>query len=176
VSHRAGNQRALMLLQMDSIRKKMFPEPTYSDEERDAAYRSFALMGALVSSTGVAVLLDGVAHRRIWRELARAECPKFVEVYVKCPIEICMERESMRRASGDGIREKLYREALERLKTGQRIEGLGKVPGVDEPFEEPVSPEIVLDSSKKSPELLIEEAYQALSIYDPDLFYIGDRQ
>ena len=60
---------------MDSIRKKIFPEPTYSDQERDAAYRSFVLMGSLLSTSGVSVLLDGVGHKKIWRETCKTGMP-----------------------------------------------------------------------------------------------------
>ncbi len=167
-----SDRRRIALVEMDSLRKKIFPIPTYSDEERDAAYRAFAIMGSLLSSNGVATLLDGVAHKRIWRELAREECPKFVEVYVKCPIEICIQRETAR--TGDKVREKLYRDALDRLKSGKKILGLGKVPGVDEPYEES-SPEIVIDSSTESPETLINQALKALAKFDPQIFYIGLR-
>jgi adenylylsulfate kinase-like enzyme len=163
----------IALVEMDSIRKKIFPSPTYSDEERDAAYRAFVMMGSLLSSNRVATLLDGVGHKRIWRELARQECSKFVEVYVKCPIEICIQRETGR--TGDKVRENLYRDALERLTSGKKIEGLGKVPGVDEPYEESVSPEIVIDSTTERPETLINQALKALSKFDPQLFYIGIR-
>ncbi len=163
----------ITLLEMDAIRKRVFPHPTYSDEEREAAYRAFVLMGSMLSSNEVAVLLDAVAHKRIWRELAREQCPKFIEVYVKCPIEICIERETNR--SGDKVRQKLYRDALERLKTGETIEGLGKVPGVDELYEESPSPEVVIDSSTESPDELVRRAYTAISSFDPQLFYIGNR-
>jgi len=155
---------------MDSIRKKIFPEPTYSDQERDAAYRSFVLMGSLLSTSGVLVLLDAVGHKKVWRDLAREECPKFVEVYVKCPIEICIQRETNRPADPDGVRARLYRDALDRLKSGKRIEGLGKVPGVDEPFEESDSPEIVIDSSKELPEILADRVIHALHRYDQSIF------
>ncbi len=88
---------------MDSLRKKIFPNPTYSDEERDAAYRAFVMMGSLLASNGVATLLDGVAHKRIWRDLAREECPKFIEVYVKCPIEnLHPKRNGPNRGQGTG--------------------------------------------------------------------------
>ncbi len=105
--------------------------------------------------------------------MARQECPKFVEVYVRCPIEICIRRETERTESGEGIRQNLYQDALLRLKTGKKIEGLGKVPGVDEPFEESPHPEVILDSANEKAETLIEEAIKALSKFDPPLFYIG---
>lgn len=171
-----GDPRSkVTLIEMDSIRKRIFPNPKYSDEERDAAYRSFVLLGSELSTNGVAVLLDGVGHRLVWRNLARRECPNFLEVYVKCPVEICIQRETDRLQQTGGIREKLYRDALERLITGKKIDGLGKVPGVDEPFEESPSPEIVIDSSKEKPEVLIEEALTKLSDFNQDLFYIGNR-
>lgn len=154
---------------MDAIRGKIFPNPKYSDEERDTAYRSFVLIGSLLSKYGVVAILDGSGHKRVWRDLARKECPRFVEVYVKCPIDICMEREN-RRKNQANVRKKLYSDALKRLRTGKKIRGLGKVPGVDEPFEESLSPEIVIDSSKETPEILVEKVLRGLHRLEPEIF------
>lgn len=154
---------------MDEIRGKIFPNPEYSDQERDTAYRAFVLIGSLLSKSGVTTILDGTGHKRLWRELARNECPRFVEVFVKCPIEICMERENNRKDQTN-VRKRLYADALERLKTGQKIEGLGKVPGVDEPFEESLDPELVIDSSKESLDLLVKKVVQHLKGFDPRIF------
>jgi len=158
---------------MDSIRKKIFPNPTYSDEERDAAYRAFVVAGSLLSLNNVATLLDATGHKRVWRELAREQCPNFVEVYVKCRLEICIERESKR--AGDKVRQQLYRDALDRLKTGAKIGGLGKVPGINESYEETAYPEIIIDTSENEPESLVDEALRELAKYNQRLFYIGDR-
>jgi adenylylsulfate kinase len=171
VSGKTQNSK-IALVEMDAIRRLIFPIPTYSDQERDAAYRSLVLIGKFVSSTGVTVLLDGTGHKKVWRDFARQLCPKFVEVYVRCPIEVCLQRETSRSQDEHGTRQKLYRDALLRLKTGVKIEGLGKVPGVDEPFEESPSPEIVIDSSSEKPESLVNGAIEALSKFDPKLFYI----
>ena len=170
-----GINRILALVQMDAIRKLIFPNPSYSDEERDAAYRSFVLIGSFLSANSTASLLDGVGHKKVWRDFARRECPRFVEVYVKCPIEICIQRETSRVNGTDGIRRKLYFDASERLRTGKRIEGLGKVPGVDEIFEESPAPEIVIDSSKDEPLALISKTLTKLSRFDPELFYIDGK-
>ena len=161
------------LLSMDTIRQKIFPNPSYSDEERDTAYRALVLAASLLSAAGITVLLDGSGHKKAWRDLARQECPRFVEVYVKCPLELCIERETRRTEGADGVRKKLYLDALERLKTGKKEEGLGKVPGVDEPFEESPSPEIILDSSKEVPSLLIERAMRGLSKFDSEIFSLN---
>ncbi len=154
---------------MDEIRSKIFPHPVYSDEERDTAYRAFVVIGSLLSRSGVTTILDGTGHKRLWRELARKECPKFVEIYVKCPIEICIERENNRK-NQTNVRKKLYSDALERLRTGERIKGLGKVPGVDEPFEESLAAEIVIDSSVESLDLLVKKVVERLKELEPRIF------
>jgi adenylylsulfate kinase-like enzyme len=148
---------------MDSIRKRIFPKPTYSDEERDSAYRCFVLIASFLSSSGIIVLLDGTGHKLIWRSLARKEFPNFVEVYVKCPIETCIERESKRK-NNTSVRKKLYLSALARLKRGTKIAGVGKVPGIDEPFEESKRPEIVLDSFRETPRELALRTLKVLRV------------
>lgn len=154
---------------MDSIRKKIYPRPTYSDIERDVSYRCFVLIASYLSYAGATVVLDGTGHKLLWRKLARQECPRFIEVFVKCPIEICVERETKRR-NNNLVRKKLYEKALARLRQGKRIRGLGKMPGVDEPYEESAKPEIVLDSSSQTPRFLLKKVIDELSRYSPNLF------
>lgn len=140
-------------LSMDEIRRKLFPKPTYGDEERDTAYRALVLLASTLCRNGHNVLVDATAHKRKWRDSARKECRDFLEVYVKCPVEVCMTRET-KRAGRNLVRRRLYLDALERLRTGTVIAGLGKLPGVDEPFEESPSPEIAIDSSREKPQEL----------------------
>ncbi|MDG6908013.1 MAG: adenylyl-sulfate kinase [Nitrososphaerota archaeon] len=151
--------RDLVLISMDAIRKKIFPSPRYTEEERDAAYRAFVLAASLISNLGSNVILDGTGHKKIWRDTARSDCSRFVEIYVKCPIEICMQRETAR-IDQNGIRKRLYMDAMERLKSGRSFAGLGNVPGVDEPFEEDPLSEIVVDSTEGTVE---SQANQVLS-------------
>jgi adenylylsulfate kinase-like enzyme len=163
-------ESSLSVISMDAIRQKIFPNPTYSDEERDTAYRSLVLAASLLSFSGITVLLDATGHKKVWRDLARRECPRFVEVYVKCPLEICIERETKRTDGASSVRRRMYLDALERLKTGKKEKGLGKVPGVDEPFEESQSPEVIVDSSKDNPTILIDETIKELVKFDPEIF------
>ncbi|MGI0091694.1 MAG: adenylyl-sulfate kinase [Nitrososphaerales archaeon] len=162
--------KTITLISMDSIRKKLFPNPTYSDQERDAAYRSFVLIASVLSKSGITTLLDGTGHRLKWRNFAREECPRFVEVYVKCPVDICIRRETNRMNQKNDVRKKLYDDALNRLHSGKNIVGLGSVPGVDEPFEESPHPEIILDSSKDTPDALVNKVIQELGKFESDVF------
>lgn len=155
---------------MDQIRRKINPSPTYEASERDAAYRSFVLIGSFLARNNVNTILDGTGHKKTWREFARNEIANFVEVYIKCPVEICIERET-KRDSQDEVRSKLYADALERLKSGQKFQGLGKVPGVDEPFEESEDPDIVVDSSLSQPEELAKTVIEKLSQRSPEMFH-----
>lgn len=155
-------------LSMDELRKNLFPNPSYSDEERDLAYRALGLLAFFISKTGSNVIIDATAHKRKWRDLARKNCRNFVEIYIKCPVEICIQRETKRRGQ-KVIRKRLYLDALERLKTGKKIKGLGKVPGVDETFEES-NPEISIDSSSERPLELANEIMARLKKTNIPLF------
>ena len=136
-----------LYLSMDEIRKQIFEKPNYSDQERDIAYRALVLIAEFASISGANVVVDATAHKRIWRDLARKRIQNFIEVYVKCTVTICVERETKRES--DLVRKKIYIDALERLRSGKVFAGLGRVPGVDEPYEES-KPEIVIDSSEGS--------------------------
>lgn len=161
-----------VLISMDAIRRLIYPSPTYSDMERDAAYRALALTACLFSRAGTNVLIDATGHKLLWRDLARSICPRFVEVYVKCPIETCIERETERK-DNDSVRRKLYLSALSRLRSKRKNRGLGKVPGVDEPFEESRRAEIVIDSHVRRPRTLADEVLKELCKFAPDVFRVA---
>jgi adenylylsulfate kinase len=105
------------------------------------------------------VVIDATAHRKKWRDYAKEIIPDLLEVYTQCPIEVCMKRET-RRHKGT-VMEQLYQKALERVRTGQKIKGLGQVPGVDVPYEESDNPAITVDTDQHSPQesarLILEE-------------------
>src|SRR5690349_20101683 len=67
--------------------------PAYSDAERDLFYRSLAFMGAKLVSHGVTVIFDATANKRAYRDFARSLIPKFIEVWVECPLELAMQRD-----------------------------------------------------------------------------------
>jgi adenylylsulfate kinase-like enzyme len=145
-----------VVISMDELRRDLFPEPRYDEAERDTAYRALVLIGSQLSLAGKNVLIDATGHKRSWRTFARQKCPRFAELYVQCPIEVCIDRETSRE-SQNSIRKKLYEDALTRLSTGKRISGLGVVPGVDEPFEESPHPEFTIECSETQNPVAIGE-------------------
>ncbi len=143
------NGISIRYLRLDEIRKLITPHPTYNEHEREIVYRAYVVIAKFLYDEGLNIIMDATAHRRRWREFCRSLIPKFIEVYIKCPIEICIQRESEREQ--DIVRKRIYLDALERLKSGERKLGLGEVPGIDVPYEEPLNPEIIIESDKIQP-------------------------
>jgi len=133
-------------LRMDEIRKILTPEKRYTEEERDHAYRAIILIGKFLTENGINVIIDATGHKKVWRELARKLIPNFAEVYIKCPLETCVDRESKRK--DDLIVSNLYKKAMERIKSGERIDGVEQMVGIDVPYENSENPELMIDSDK----------------------------
>ena len=133
-------------LRMDVIRKILTPKRKYTAQERDYAYRALVLIGKFLTEHNVNVLIDATGHRKVWRELARALIPNFAEVYIKCPLETCIERESQRK--DNLVMSNLYKKAMKRLKNGKKVRGVGQMIGIDVPYEESERPELIIDSHK----------------------------
>jgi adenylylsulfate kinase len=126
------------VLESDEIRKTLTPHPTYSDAERDVVYRALAGMATLLTEVGVPVIIDATAPQRRWRDLARAAIPRFAEVQLLCPLEVCRERERTRPV-GHAPRG-IYARAGQPGAT---------VPGIDVPYETALDPELTIDTSKE---------------------------
>ena len=101
--------RPVALLELDEIRKSITPTPRYTDAERDVVYRALTYLAAVLTEVKVPVFIDATAHRRAWRDLARAVIPHFAEVQLVCPLEVCQERERTR-PLGHAARD-MYRQA-----------------------------------------------------------------
>jgi adenylylsulfate kinase len=124
----------LAVLESDVLRRVLTPHPTYSEEERDAFYQAMAYIGRLLVEHGVPVMFDATANRRRYRDHARQQIPSFLEVFVDCPLETCIDRDVK------GI----YRKGRERAS--------GTVPGLQAAYEPPEHPEVIVDGERDSPE------------------------
>jgi len=121
----AGSTPAV--LESDRLRSILTPGASYSSEERDRFYGQMTLFGALLVESGIPVIFDATANRRAYRDRARSLIEHFVEVYVECPLDLCIARDPK------GI----YKAAAARQATA--------VPGMQTPYEPPRSPEIIVD-------------------------------
>jgi len=123
------------ILESDALRNILSDQPPrYDDAGRDAFYRLMAHIGGLLVENGVPVIFDATANRRAYRDRARRRIGRFLEVYVECPLDICMARDPK------GI----YRVARE--------DPENRVPGLQAPYEPPEEPDIVVRADQEPPE------------------------
>ena len=96
----------------------------------------------ILTQNGTNVIIDATANRRRYRNAARRNIPRFAEIYLRCPLEVCMQRER-RRKRRFGAPSRIYLKA----KTGASK----TVPGVGVPYEQPFSPELTVDTYQLRP-------------------------
>lgn len=123
------------VLELDEIRRVVTPSPSYTAEEREIVYRALAYMAWLLYREGVSVIIDATAHRRRFRDAARTLIPAFAEIYLRASLPTCRARATDRR--GGYAPADVYGHASREGST---------VPGVDEAYEPPLHPELVIDT------------------------------
>ena len=134
-------------LRLDEVRQIITPNPVFSKEERDIVYRCSAYCAIVLNRHGINVVIDSVDGEGTGRELCRELIPNFGVIYVRCPLEVCIERETVR--TDRAKIEKLYERA---------IQGELKIAGYGRPYAVEKSPLMVVDSDKLS----IEESAQTI--------------
>jgi adenylylsulfate kinase len=144
----------VVTLELDALRKVLTPEPTYSADEREVVYRTLVYLARLLTECGIPVIIDATAHRRAWRDLARACIAHFAEVQLACPLALRREREATR--AGTHAPRGIYAAAGRPGAT---------VPGVDVPYEEALAPELRIDTAQED----LDRAVQAVAALALDL-------
>ena len=124
----------VVVLESDVLRQIFTPHPRYDEQEREAFYSQMVYIGALFTRHGVPVIFDATANRRRFRDKARDQIPRFMEVYVDCPLEICIARDPK------GIYSKAREEAAH------------SVPGLQSIYEPPEKPDLVVRGDQEMPE------------------------
>lgn len=122
------------VLDGDEVRTHLSKGLGFSREDRDTNVKRIAYVAKLLARNGVIVITAAISPYREARAWARTEISRFVEVYVKCPLSVCAQRD----VKG------LYAQAL--------AGDLPKFTGVSDPYEAPENPEIVVDTSREEPE------------------------
>lgn len=113
------------LLDGDAVRAALVPSPGYAPEEREAFYATLGNLALLLAGQGLVSIVAATAHRRAFRDRIRAAAPRFVEVFVDVPLEVCAARDP----------KGLYARAREG--------GAPELPGAEREYERPPAPEVV---------------------------------
>ena len=109
--------------------------------DRAENIRRIGAVADLFAQAGIITLTAFVSPYRRDRDAVRAALTSgdFVEIYVKAPLEVCEGRDP----------KGLYKKA--------RAGEIKNFTGIDDPYEEPLGPELVVDSATRSPEVLAAE-------------------
>jgi adenylyl-sulfate kinase len=128
----------------DIVRQSLTRDLGFSREDRNENIRRVTFVSKLLTRNGVFVLTSFISPYRDIRAHARAEIGSFLEVYTKCPLEVCLERD----VKG------MYKKAI----AGQ----IKEFTGISDPYEEPETPEILLETDKETIEESAQKVLRAL--------------
>jgi 3',5'-nucleoside bisphosphate phosphatase len=141
--------RRVEVLDGDDVRQNLCAGLGFSREDRDINVRRIAWVANLLSRNGVVTFVAAVSPFRAARDQARASMgERFLEVYVRASVEECERRD--------------VKGLYEKARAGE-IEGFT---GVSDPYEEPLSPELLVDSEQESPQ---ESADRLLALVEARL-------
>jgi adenylyl-sulfate kinase len=132
------------LLDGDVVRTHLSRGLGFSKEDRDENIRRIGFVCELLSRNGVIAIAAAISPYRAAREEVRSRIPNFVEIYMACPVEVLAERD----VKG------LYKKAL-----------AGELPhftGISDPYEPPVAPEVVVNSSEETAEQSLDRIWETL--------------
>jgi len=118
--------RDAILLDSDEVRE-VLGAGHYARADRDEFYRTLGGLANLLAHQGHVVFVAATAPRRIHREAARALAPRFVEVFVRTPLATCEARD------------------VKGLYARARRGDAPTLPGVGEPYEPPLAPDVIAE-------------------------------
>lgn len=89
----AAGGRGGVLLDGDAVRAALVPPPGYDPAGRAAFYETLGNLALALAAQGLVVLVAATGHRRAFRDRVRERAPRFVEVFVDVPPEVCAARD-----------------------------------------------------------------------------------
>ena len=137
--------RNVEVLDGDIVRTHLSKGLGFSREDRDTNIKRIGFVCNLLTRNGVICISAAIAPYHDARDWARKEIGNFVEVYVKCPLEVCRQRDV---------------KGLYKLVDEGKIKNFT---GVDDPYEEPVHPELIIETDKETVEESVTRIFARLT-------------
>jgi adenylylsulfate kinase len=139
------NGRAVEVLDGDIVRNYLTCDLGFSKEDRTENVRRVGFVADLLSRNGVVVLCSVISPYRDARdEVRRLHGDRYFEVYVATPLDICSARD------------------VKGLYARQRAGEVQGLTGVDDPYEPPLHPDVVVPTHTQSVDESVEIVWQAL--------------
>jgi len=124
--------RDVEVLDGDQVRTHLSRGLGFSREDRDTNVRRIGYVAGLLARNGAVAITAAISPYREVRDELRARTATFIEVYVRCSLGELVRRD----VKG------LYRKAL----AGE----IANFTGVSDPYEEPLHPEVVVDTERQT--------------------------
>jgi adenylylsulfate kinase len=141
----AGYER-VEVLDGDVAREHLTKGLGFSREDRAENVRRIGWVASLLARNGVIVLASVISPYRDDRDAVRdMHAGRFIEVHVAAPLEVCAERD------------------VKGLYARQRAGEISGLTGVDDPYEPPLYPEVVVHTHEQSIDESVEQVWRALS-------------
>jgi adenylylsulfate kinase len=145
IEHRLkARGRNVEILDGDIVRTHLSKGLGFSKEDRDTNIKRIAFVCGLLTRNDVACISAAISPYRETRAWARNHIGNFVEVYVKCPIDVCRQRDV---------------KGLYKLADEGKIKGFT---GVDDPYEEPDHPELIVETDRETVEESVARIFAKL--------------
>jgi adenylylsulfate kinase len=116
----------------DIVRQDLTRDLGFSKADRDENIRRVTFVSKLLTRNGVIVLTSFISPYIEVRDRDRKEIGSFLEIYTKCALDVCIQRD----VKG------MYKKAI----AGQ----IKEFTGISDPYEEPVHPELLLETDKET--------------------------
>lgn len=122
------------MLDGDEVRRHLTQGLGFTRQDREENVRRIAYVAGSVSRVGGVAIVAAISPYSQSRDAAREHIGNFVEVFVRCPLSICAERDPK------GLYAQAYRGEILHFT------------GVSDPYEDPLKPEIIVDTDQESPQ------------------------
>jgi adenylyl-sulfate kinase len=136
--------RKVEVLDGDVVRTHLSKGLGFSKEDRDTNIRRIGWVCEVLTRNDVVAIAAAISPYRAVRDEVRERVGRFVEVFVDVPLEVAIERD----VKG------LYKKAL-----AGEIRGFT---GVDDPYEPPLDPEVVVRTAEETPDQSADRILSAL--------------
>ncbi len=142
-------ERPVQVLDGDEIRRHLTADLGFSRRDRDENVRRIGFVARMLAQNGLVVLVPVIAPyeaaRRSVRDQHADHGLAFVEVYVSTPVDVCAARD------------------VKGLYAEQRAGRLSGLTGVDDPYEEPQSPDLLVPAHRQTVEQSVSAVFDCLT-------------
>jgi adenylylsulfate kinase len=134
------------LLDGDEVRQNLSKGLGFSKEDRDTNILRIGYVCRLLSRNGVVAIAAAISPYRSIRETNRKSIDRYVEVFVKAPVDALIDRDL----------KGMYKKAI----AGE----IKNFTGISDPYEEPLNPEILVETDKETIDESVSKIIRTLEL------------